>query len=88
MDKRPDKIKKRESLEKPSGNIGKEDQESAEQMANLVLESMGDSFQTELEPFEVYSRTLRSHILRDEEQFKKQFLMGYGSLLEQINSKS
>jgi hypothetical protein len=85
MDKYPDQNKKRESLEKLSHGIGKEDQESAEQMADLVLESMDDSFQTELEPFEVYSRTLRSHILRDAEQFKKQFLMGYGSLLEQIS---
>ncbi|MBA2369637.1 MAG: hypothetical protein H0V82_11520 [Candidatus Protochlamydia sp.] len=87
MDKDPEPNKKKEFLKKSSENIGKEDQESAEEMANLVLESMSDSFQTELEPFEVYSRTLRSHILRNEDQFKKQFLMGYGSLLQQISSK-
>ncbi len=74
-----------EPLPRPSNGTG---DESIEELAKFVLESLEEGYQSDWEPFEIYAQKLRSHMHTDSSAFRKQFAKGYESLIEVLHDPS
>ncbi len=68
----------------PRPSKGTED-ESIEDLAKFVLESLEEGYQSDWEPFEIYAQKLRSHMHTNSHAFHKQFVKGYESLIEVLH---
>lgn len=55
---------------------------SIRDMADLVLESLEESYRNETDPFEVYAQKLKSHIHSDPDLFRHRFQQGYELLVD------
>jgi len=75
-------IKKDEDDESLVGHDAFNDDVSMQDVANLALETLVESYKTDGEPFEVYAQKLKSHIHTDPEVFRHRFTQGYEMMMD------
>lgn len=80
-EERRDSIKKQVKV---SHEFDQEYWESIEDFADLVVESLKESYHSDLEPFESYAQKVKLQIAKDVDVFRQRFVRGYEVLLEEL----
>jgi hypothetical protein len=61
-------------------------EESIEQMCDMMLDSIREGYQNNLEPWDVYEQKVRAEAQQRSHQFQERVLRGFRVLLQEINN--
>lgn len=63
----------------------KEYNQATEELINMIIESLKDDYQSDIEPFEMYSNKVRFSLMRNIKDFSDRFRRGHQVLMEEID---
>lgn len=74
-------------MAKPKKTHGQTSDQAVEDLADIVIETLQDSYNCELEPFEAYASRVRARIYADVNLFRQRFHHGYRLLMDEMTKK-